>query len=164
MQIEIINELNIPLSGRQADLLKEIITYTVKTEAGSEAFEVSLTITNNQQIRQLNKEYRNIDRETDVLSFPLLDFDGYTEQEQSYTDEENIDPETGNVLLGDIVLSYEKAVAQADEYGHSVERELCYLCVHSVLHLLGYDHLKEEDKALMRAREEEILKAYELQR
>ena len=102
-----------------------------------------------EEIQELNAEYRNIDKETDVLSFPMLEFP---------EDEDMLTYETGiPVMLGDIVISTTRAAEQAEAYGHSLEREICYLSVHSVLHLLGYDHMEEDEKRVMRAREKAIM-------
>ena len=115
---------------------------------------MSLTFTDNEGIRELNREYRGIDRETDVLSFPMYDFAGGEKPEPPF-------PAT----LGDIVLSLEKAQAQADEYGHSFERETAFLCVHSTLHLLGYDHeLSDDDDRDMRRRQDGIMEILKLSR
>jgi probable rRNA maturation factor len=108
--------------------------------------EVSVTFVDNDQIRRLNAKFRDKDAETDVLSFPLGENGEY-----------DINPATGAKLLGDVVLSMEKAVAQAEEYEHSFEREVCYLTVHSMLHLLGYDHMNDEEKAVMRMKEETVM-------
>lgn len=116
---------------------------------------VALTICDDEYIKELNQQYRNKNTATDVLSFPLLSADAPGKVSYAPTD---IDPDTQELMLGDIVISLEKAIVQAEEYGHSLERELCYLSVHSVLHLVGYDHMTEADKKLMRAKEEEILK------
>ena len=110
--------------------------------------QVSVTFTDNEGIRVLNSQYRGIDRPTDVLSFPMLDFDGVCDLP---IDEEE-------TMLGDIVVSLERAREQAEEYGHSFERETAFLCVHSMLHLLGYDHEDGgEEEADMRRRQSEIL-------
>ena len=107
--------------------------------------EVSVTFTDNEGIHALNREYRNVDRPTDVLSFPLSDGEDY-------------DTDGDAVLLGDIVISLERAQTQAEEYGHSFEREVAFLTVHSMLHLLGYDHeTSPEDERDMFARQDEIL-------
>ena len=108
--------------------------------------EVSVTFVDNDQIRRLNAKFRDKDAETDVLSFPLGENGEY-----------DINPATGAKLLGDVVLSMEKAVAQAEEYEHSFEREVCYLTVHSMLHLLGYDHMNDGEKAVMRMKEETVM-------
>ena len=124
-------------------LVRRAIENTLDFEDFSIDCEVSVTFCDNEKIRCLNEKYRNIDRETDVLSFPMLD-EG---------DVENIPP----VMLGDIVLSLEKAKEQADTYGNSYERELAFLCIHSTLHLLGYDHeTGEEDEWDMRQRQSAI--------
>ena len=111
---------------------------------------ISVTLTNPENIRKLNNEYRNIDRETDVLSFPMFQKDEITQiiSDESYDVED---------VLGDIVISIERVKEQAQEYGHSFERELSYMLVHGFYHLMGYDHIKEEDKAQMRPKEEKIL-------
>ncbi len=109
--------------------------------------EISVTFVDDKEIRVLNREFRNIDRSTDVLSFPLGENGVYDEN-----------PETGACLLGDIVISLEHAVAQAEEYGHSFQREVAFLTVHSMLHLLGYDHVGGGIEAeIMREKEEETL-------
>lgn len=142
--------------------LEKAISFAVQQETGGDNFEVCLSLTDGEGIRKLNCEYRGIDKETDVLSFPLLE--RKPGQKGEFWDEQDIDPQTNEVMLGDIVLSVEAAHAQAEEYGHSLEREAVYLCVHSILHLLGYDHIQPEDKLLMRRREEEIMDALGLGR
>ena len=110
-------------------------------------------------IREINNETRNIDRETDVLSFPMLDYEDkkvFKEMYKGYKFSQS-DFDGNELVLGDIVLSLEKALEQSREFNHSFERESSYLVVHSVLHLLGYDHMEDEDKVVMRKREEEIL-------
>ena len=130
-------------------LVRRAIEATLDYEQYQNGCEVSVTFTDNEQIRELNKKFRRIDRATDVLSFPLFDYDGVTE-------EPPVDELFG--MLGDIVLSLEQAAIQAEEYGHSFEREVAFLCVHSMLHLLGYDHeTGEEDEADMRRRQTEIV-------
>ncbi len=117
---------------------------------------LTVTVTDNETIRQVNREQRDIDKPTDVLSFPMLFYqepEVLAEPLQEY----DYDPETGLVVLGDLMLSHEKIKEQAEEYGHTYQRELCYLTLHGLLHLFGYDHMVEEDKAVMRAREKEIL-------
>ncbi len=127
-------------------LVRKSILATLKYEDVGVDIEVSVTFTNNEGIRELNREYRNIDRATDVLSFPQI----------NYEDGENI---SDGEMLGDIVLSLERAREQAAEFGHSFERECAFLCAHSTLHLLGYDHeISDEDDADMRRRQSEIMK------
>ena len=128
-------------------LIRRAIEATLKYEKFDDDAEVSVTFTDNQKIRRMNKKFRNIDRATDVLSFPLFDDDGMDAHVAEL-----------DCMLGDIVLSLEKAGEQAEEFGHSFEREVAFLSVHSVLHLLGYDHeTSEEDDADMRRRQSEIM-------
>ena len=116
--------------------------------------EISVLLTDDEGIHQVNLDMRGVDRPTDVLSFPMFELEPGVPPEG----EEYLDPATGTCPLGDMCISLERAAAQAREFGHSLERELCYLTVHSVLHLLGYDHLDEGPmKARMREREEAIL-------
>lgn len=121
------------------------IEEVLKVENFNENAEVSLSIVDKDTIHKLNKDYRNVDRETDVLSFPM--------------DEEAFDDEGNPIfLLGDIVICLDVARNQAAEFGHSLEREMMYLICHSTLHLLGYDHIEEDDKVKMRAKEKEVMK------
>lgn len=136
------------ISYRLKMLVREAIIATLAYEGHNNDCELSVTFADNDGIKQLNSQYRGIDKETDVLSFPLLDFVG--------GDEPPVDEPSQ--LLGDIVVSLEKADEQAKEYGHSFEREVAFLCVHSMLHLLGYDHVNsEEEEREMRRRQTEIL-------
>ena len=111
---------------------------------------ITVTLTNPENIRKINKEYRNIDRATDVLSFPMFEKDELEEKIKK-NNFNHID------VLGDLIISIEKVEEQAKEYGHSFERELSYMLVHGFYHLMGYDHIKDEDKKMMRAKEEKIL-------
>ena len=119
----------------------------------TEQTEVDITIVDDEEIHRLNREYRDVDRPTDVLSF-ALDEGGDDEPELLYAPEEH--------LLGDIRISAETAQRQGEEFGHGLTREMVYLAVHGLLHLLGYDHMVEEDKVIMRAKEEEALREIEL--
>ncbi len=110
---------------------------------------VSVSFVDNRYIHRINKKYRHIDRPTDVISFAFLD-DGHQYEKVLFHE--------GMVALGDIYISVEKAIEQANEYGHSVNRELCFLFVHGLLHLLGYDHMNERDEKVMFSLQEEILK------
>jgi probable rRNA maturation factor len=116
---------------------------------------VSVTLTDNEQIHALNREHRGIDRPTDVLSFPMLEFD-----EDGVAEDCDFDMDGELVLLGDIVISMERAAEQAEEYGHSLIREVGFLTAHSMLHLLGYDHVDNpEGERLMREKEEAVLES-----
>ena len=138
---------------RNCALIRKVIRTALAAEGVSVPCEVDVLLTNDENIHQINKDMRDVDRPTDVLSFP--EFDLYPGELPT---EEDADPGTGLVPLGDMVISMEHVAAQAKEYGHSNRRELAYLVTHSVLHLLGYDHLDEgPQKQQMRAREEAIL-------
>jgi probable rRNA maturation factor len=117
-------------------------------------YNIVLTLCENSYIKELNNKHRGIDDKTDVLSFPMLESIAPGEV---IVNEYDKDPENQEIMLGDIVISFEKAKEQSEDFGHSLERELCYLAVHSVLHLFGYDHINENDKKIMRIKEEEIL-------
>lgn len=146
--------------------LEEVIDYALKEEEVNVDYEVSVIFVDNETIREINKEQRNIDRATDVLSFPMLDYTDKKVFKEEYKDKEfkEYDLDDGKLVLGDIVLSLERAEEQRIEFGHSFIRETAYLTVHSVLHLLGYDHMEEDEKRVMRKREEEILKKFDISR
>lgn len=136
------------------ELIQSCITTALDAERVKLPCEINVLITNNDGIHRINLEQRQVDAPTDVLSFPMFDLTAGQPPE----DETLLDPATGRLPLGDMVISLERAAAQAEEYGHSIQRELGYLTVHSVLHLLGYDHMDEgEQKKRMRQREEEIM-------
>ena len=136
-----------------AALLNKAIDEAIHTSGGPGEAEVSLMLVDDRRIHALNLEYRGVDRPTDVLSFAL----------QEEMDEEP-DSEFEDDMLGDIVISVERAREQAEEYGHSFEREIIYLAVHGTLHLLGYDHEEEDDKLKMRNKEEEVMTRFGLER
>lgn len=142
-------EESIPESERDRlkDILQQGIEEAIAVAEGPEEAEVSLTLVDDARIHELNRDYRGVDRPTDVLSFAL--------QEETEDEPDILDYEDD--LLGDIIISVERARAQAEEYGHSFERELVYLAVHGTLHLLGYDHEQEEDKVDMRRQEERVM-------
>ena len=119
--------------------------------------QVELLLTMNEEIRQMNLEFRGIDRATDVLSFPMVDYEQPGEFDFLEEADEYFHPETGELLLGDIVISKEKVIEQAEEFGHSIEREFAFLITHSVLHLTGYDHIEEEERLVMEDRQRQIL-------
>ena len=144
------------LNDRSKALIRKAIRTVLEMEGVMLPCEVNVCLTDDAGIHEVNLEMRNVDRPTDVLSFPMFDLTpGEAPAEE---DEELLDPATGRLPLGDMVISMERVEAQAEEFGHSKRRELAYLVVHSVLHLLGYDHLDEgEEKARMRAREEAVM-------
>ena len=158
---EIILSANVP--GVDEDLrsfLKKVIRAALDAEGVDVPCEINVLVTNDMGIRQINADMRSVDAPTDVLSFPMFDLEPGDKPSGA-----DADPGTGYVPLGDICISFERAKAQAKEYGHSNRRELAYLAVHSALHLLGYDHLDEgPEKARMREREEAILAELGLER
>ena len=148
-------------SDSNCALIRKTIRTALEAEGVTVPCEVDVLLTDDEGIHQINLEQREVDRPTDVLSFPMFEF---TPGEPP-TDDAEADPETGLVPLGDMVISLERARSQGEEYGHGTEREVAYLAVHSVLHLLGYDHMDEGPmKAQMRAREEAILNSLGISR
>ena len=140
-------------------LVRRAAKKALRAEGVKAGCAVSIMLTDDEGIHAINLEQRGIDRPTDVLSFPFNELiPGNFESDKC-----EYDYESGKIMLGDMVISLERCAAQAEDYGHSFEREVCYLCVHSVLHLLGYDHLDEgPQKAQMRGREETIMKMMRL--
>lgn len=120
--------------------------------------QVNVLLTDNEGIREYNREYRSIDRETDVLSFPNLEFETpgvYEVEEEQEAD--CFDPDTGELILGDIIISVDRVAEQAESYGHSQRREFAFLVAHSMLHLSGYDHMESEEAKVMEAKQEQVL-------
>ncbi len=150
------SELSSPPSRYYTVMIRRSIRAALKAEGVRVPCEVSVLLTDDAGIRQINLEQRNIDAPTDVLSFPMFEY----RPGHPPVDSRDADPGTGRIPLGDMVLSMERVFAQAAGYGHSRARELSYLTIHSTLHLLGYDHLDEgPEKVRMRAREEAIWSA-----
>lgn len=141
------------------EIIDRVVRVALDHEGCPYEAEVSVILTDNDSIQAINREQRQIDAPTDVLSFPMIDY-----EEPSHFDhvekaaEDYFNPETGELLLGDIVISVDKVIEQAGLYGHSRERELAFLVAHSMLHLCGYDHMEEGEREEMEARQEEILK------
>lgn len=145
------NRTDFEFDGEQLDEIEEIITKTLLHQEVMVECEISFSFVTPLEIRELNRDYRQIDKTTDVLSFPM--YENFIENLKVIKKENPFIP----LLLGDIIISVEQAKIQGEEYGHSLNRELCYLSVHSVLHLLGYDHMEEEEKKVMRRVEKEII-------
>ncbi|ATD54705.1 rRNA maturation RNase YbeY [Clostridium chauvoei] len=148
------------------DKISRVCDLALNEEGVNVPYQISLLFVDNDEIRGINNETRNIDRETDVLSFPMLDYENGKVFKDMYIkntfDETYMDGD--ELVLGDIVLSLERALEQSKEFNHSYERETCYLVIHSILHLLGYDHMEENEKVIMRKREEEILNKLNIKR
>lgn len=135
------------------DKIREAFDSVLKNEGVSDDAEITVTFVGDRKIRELNRQFRNIDRSTDVLSFPLGENGVY-----------DTDPETERLMLGDVVISLEHAFSQAEEFGHSADREIVYLSVHSMLHLLGYDHMDPAEASVMRENEEKTMTEIGLER
>ncbi|MGJ7044023.1 rRNA maturation RNase YbeY [Thermoanaerobacterium thermosulfurigenes] len=140
-------------------IVEDVVRTALEVEGVVDDVEVSVSFVDNEEIHKLNKYYRNVDKETDVLSFPLVEF------EEIYTDIDEEDDDLDEVQpIGDIVISLEKAKQQAEEYGHSFIREVAYLTAHSMFHLMGYDHETEDEKKVMREKEEEVMRRLKIER
>lgn len=141
--------------------VKETAELIVKTALDCEECpyeaEVNLLLTDDEAIHEMNREHRHIDRPTDVLSFPMIEYEIPGDLSGIEESADAFDPETGELMLGDIVISKDRVIAQAEEYGHSVRREYAFLIAHSMLHLLGYDHMDEEERKVMEDRQREIM-------
>lgn len=148
MTILIDNRTEEAFSLELSQTIEKIITDSLAYEGFKKPCEVSVSIVDNEEIHQINRQFRDIDRATDVLSFPLLTFEEGEMPDLNEKDE---------VLLGDIIISLERAREQAEEYGHSLKREIAFLTAHSMLHLLGYDHMEAEEEKEMFARQRDIL-------
>ena len=158
MTVEIEYEAKRRLELPYETIINDVIEEAMDYEDCPYEAEVSVTLTDHEATREINREHRGIDSPTDVLSFPMVDyerpadFDGLEDRAEDY-----FNPETGELMLGDIVVSVDKVEEQAEKYGHSRERELAFLVAHSMLHLFGYDHMEEEERLLMEKKQEEIL-------
>ncbi|SHO50212.1 rRNA maturation RNase YbeY [Anaerocolumna xylanovorans] len=158
-------ETDIKLDLDYESLIHKVVEKALDTENCPYEVELNVILTDNKEIQAINKEYRQIDAPTDVLSFPMVDYG--IPADFSHLEEEADDcfnPETGELLLGDIIVSVEKVIGQAIEYGHSKERELGFLVAHSMLHLFGYDHMEEEERTVMEEKQREILDGLQITR
>ena len=156
IQIEYETEKQLEIPYEQ--IVRDIIPAVLEYENCPYEAEVNLLFTDNEAIREMNRDYRQADAPTDVLSFPMIEFD--RESDFSHVEdcvEDCFNPETGELLLGDIVISVEKVADQAEQYGHSQTRELAFLVAHSMLHLCGYDHMEDEERERMEKRQRQIL-------
>lgn len=159
MTINFEYETTIPLELDYETIIKEVIEMASDYEGCPYEIEVSIVLTDNATIKEINAQNRQIDKPTDVLSFPMIeyekpaDFSRIEEEEPDYY----FNPDTGELVLGDIVISVEKVMEQAKSYGHSEKRELAFLTAHSMLHLFGYDHMVDEERVVMENKQNEIL-------
>lgn len=158
-------EVEVPFSFPYEKIAKEVIDFCLEYANFPYEAEINLTLTDNEGIWAINKEFRDMDKPTDVLSFPMLSYDtpgdfAFLEAE----DECDFNPDTGEAMLGDIVISIDKVKEQSESYGHSELREFAFLITHSMLHLFGYDHMTPEDAKVMEQKQSEILNALNILR
>ena len=158
MSIFIEEEGGTPLPFNAEEIAGNVIEAALEYENCPYEAEISVLLTTDEEIRKLNRSARGLDRPTDVLSFPMLEYDrpgdfSWLESEP----QDAFNPETGELMLGDIVISKDRVLAQAEEYGHSPVREYAFLIAHSMLHLMGYDHMEEEERRLMEERQRGIM-------
>ena len=165
MTVTIERESDIPLPFSEQEVAEEVITATLDYEDCPYEVQVNIILTNNDEIHQINLEHRGVDAPTDVLSFPMIEYadpSDFTGLEADGMD--SFDPDTGELLLGDIVISVDKVIEQAEKYNHGVKREYAFLIAHSMLHLFGYDHMEELERETMEHKQEEILKRLNITR
>ncbi len=158
MTIHLEYETNVRLDVDHGKIAQQVADKVLETEGFPYEAEVNLVVTDNEEIKRVNGEFRDIHAPTDVLSFPMIPFEipaGYNVIEEDMNS--YVDPDTEEIVLGDIMISAEKVIAQAKEYGHSQEREFAFLVAHSMLHLLGYDHMVPEEAEVMEARQSRVL-------
>lgn len=165
MTLNFEKEVTVPFDFEYESLARKVISFTLDHENFPYESEVNLTLTDNDGIHEINKMYRQIDRPTDVLSFPMLSYEAagdFSKLEDDYDD--NFNPDTGEIMLGDIVISVDKVLEQAESYGHTPRREYAFLIVHSMLHLFGYDHMTPEEAVQMEAKQRQILEEMNITR
>ncbi len=154
--------LTLPLECKE--LAETVIEAALNYVACPYEAEVNLLLTMNDEIQEMNREFRQIDRATDVLSFPMVDYEKAGHFDFLEDLNEYFHPESGELMLGDIVISKEKVLVQAEEFGHSVRREYAFLIAHSMLHLFGYDHMEDEERLTMENMQKEILNQLQITR
>jgi probable rRNA maturation factor len=157
MTIDIEYETDIQLDLPYEEIIRHVVEEALDYEECPYEACVSVILTDNEAIHQVNLETREIDRPTDVLSFPMNEFPAPGDFSELEEDPDSFDPDTGELLLGDMMISVEKVKEQAAAYGHSETRELAFLVAHSMLHLMGYDHMEDEERLDMERRQREIL-------
>jgi probable rRNA maturation factor len=150
--------------GDYEDIVRKVIEEAIDFEGCPYEAEVDVLLTDNDGIHEINKEYRGIDKPTDVLSFPMIEYAVPGEFDFLEEDDSAFNPETGELILGDIVLSVDKIQEQAYNYGHGQVRELAFLVAHSMLHLFGYDHMTQNEAEIMESKQNEILNNLNIRR
>ncbi len=164
MTLNLTEEVEVPFDFDYTKVAENVISAVVEHENFPYPVEVDLTIVDDAAIMEMNQEYRSIDRSTDVLSFPMHEYPAPGDFSELDQEPDLFDPDTEEVLLGDIVLSVDHILKQAEEYGHSVLREYAFLICHSMLHLLGYDHMEEDERIQMEQLQDEILDTINIRR
>lgn len=152
------NETEVTYPFDVEQIVERVAKAVLEAEGCPYQVQLNVLLTDNEGIREFNREYRQIDRETDVLSFPNLEYDtpgNFRIEEGQEAD--CFDPDSGELILGDIILSVDRIASQAEEYGHSLQRELAFLVAHSMLHLCGYDHMEPKEATVMEQKQEQIL-------
>lgn len=157
MTVTIEEEVEAPFSFDYRSLAMNVIKTSLESENFPFEAEVSLFLVSPEEIKEINREHRQIDKVTDVLSFPMILYESAGDFTNVEKEEDNFNPDTGEALLGDIILCVDKVKEQAASYGHSEQREYAFLILHSMLHLFGYDHMEESDAARMEERQRNIL-------
>ena len=157
MTLQFVNETDLSLPFDCEEIANRVINASLDSEGFPFEAEVGLTLVDNESIHELNKKFRGIDRPTDVLSFPLIEYSKPGDFSEIENNEDNFSPETGEAMLGDIVISIPKVREQAKEYGHSLLREFSFLVAHSMLHLMGYDHMEDDERKVMEDKQTLIL-------
>ena len=158
MTLDLEDEYGLDLGFDYEKTATDVIDQVLEEEGCPYEAQVNLLLTSDPEIHRMNMEYREVDRPTDVLSFPMLSYENagdFSKLEDDYDD--NFNPDTGEIMLGDIVISVDKVLEQAESYGHTTKREYAFLIVHSMLHLFGYDHMTPEEAAEMEAKQKQIL-------
>ena len=152
------NETSTVFGFSEEETVKQVMEEVLNSEKCPYEAEINVLLTNNEEIRQYNMQYRGIDKETDVLSFPNLNYEKAADFKGAAKDEADcFNPETGELILGDIIISVDKVKEQSIQYGHSQLREFAFLIAHSMLHLCGYDHMEEKEAEQMEAKQEAVL-------
>ena len=164
MTIQIEYETERQLNIDYEKLASRVAAHILETEHCPYDVSVNLVITDNEEIKKVNQEFRSIGAPTDVLSFPMIPFETPADYSIVEDQDEYFDLDTEELVLGDVMISVDKVFAQAEEYGHSVEREFSFLFAHSMLHLFGYDHMEEEERKIMEEKQRQVLQQIHIER
>lgn len=162
MTISIEYETDKQLKLDYENIITEVVNAAMDYEKCPYEAEINVILTDNEAIHAINLEHRQVNRATDVLSFPMIDYESPAdfdslEDDMNVNTEDYFNPDSGELMLGDIVISVEKVIEQAEKYGHSEKRELAFLVAHSMMHLFGYDHMEEEEAKVMEQKQNEVL-------